>query len=70
MIPQDILSLRTPEKLKLVQEIWADIAAHPEGLALSPEQEQELDHRFMVHEGDPLGGLTWEQARQKLDDKP
>ncbi len=70
MIPQDILGLSTQEKLQLVQEIWADIAAHPEGLALSPEQELELDRRFVVHESDPQGGLTWEEARQKLDKKP
>lgn len=70
MIPQEILSLSIPEKLNLVQEIWADIAAHPEGLALTQEQERELDHRFEVHDVDSRGGITWEQARKKLHQKP
>jgi putative addiction module component (TIGR02574 family) len=66
MVPQEILKLSTPEKLHLVQEIWEDIAAHPEGLALTREQELELDRRFEVHEGGPGAGISWEQARKKL----
>jgi putative addiction module component (TIGR02574 family) len=66
MLPQEILNLSVPEKLRFVQELWDDIAAHPEGLSLSYEQEIELDRRLSVHEGDPQAGIPWEQVLQKL----
>jgi putative addiction module component (TIGR02574 family) len=70
MLPQEIQKLSTSEKLQLVQDLWDDIATHPEGLSLSPEQEAELDRRLTVHENDPLAGIPWDQALQKLKSKP
>jgi putative addiction module component (TIGR02574 family) len=70
MLPQEILKLSVPEKLRFVQELWDDIAAHPEGLKLSYEQEIELDRRLSAHEGDPQAGVPWEQVLQKLRPKP
>jgi putative addiction module component (TIGR02574 family) len=70
MIPHEIQNLSTPEKLQLVQDLWDDIASHAEDLALSPEQEKELDRRLAVHENDPKSGIPWDQVRQKLHKKP
>jgi putative addiction module component (TIGR02574 family) len=70
MLPQEILKLSISEKLQFVQELWEDIAAHPEELSLTPEQELELDQRFCVHESDPESGIPWDEALQKLRPKP
>ena len=70
MLPQEILKLSVPEKLRFVQELWDDIAAHPESLSLTAEQELELDRRLSAHEADPTAGIPWDQALKKLRSKP
>jgi putative addiction module component (TIGR02574 family) len=70
MIPQEIQALSTSQKLLLVQELWADIAAHPEHLRLSKDQAAELDRRFEAHDADPTAGIPWDQARKDLGMKP
>lgn len=70
MIPQEIQKLSTPEKLQLVEELWADIATHAKDIRLAPEQEIELDQRFAAHEAAPDAGQSWDEARTKLRSKP
>ena len=66
MIPKEILQLSTPEKLQLVEELWNDIALHPNEIRLSPEQEAELDRRIEHHQNNPEAGIPWEEVKSKL----
>jgi putative addiction module component (TIGR02574 family) len=66
MIPKEILQLSTPEKLQLVEELWNDIALHPNEFHLSPEQEGELDRRLEFHQKNPEAGIPWEKIKSKL----
>jgi putative addiction module component (TIGR02574 family) len=66
MIPKEILQLSTPEKLQLVEELWNDIALHPNEIHLSPEQEAELDRRLEFHQNNPGAGVPWEEVKSKL----
>ena len=66
MIPKEILQLSTPEKLQLVEELWNDIALHPNEIRLSPEQETELDRRLEFHQKNPGAGIPWEEVKTKL----
>ena len=66
MIPKEILQLSTPEKLQLVEELWNDIALHPDEISLSPEQEAELDRRLELHQKKPEVGIPWEEVKSKL----
>ena len=66
MIPKEILQLSTPEKLQLVEELWNDIALHPNEISLSPEQEAELDRRVELHQKNPEAGIPWEEVKSKL----
>ena len=70
MIPKEILKLSTPEKIQLVEDLWNDIALHPDEIRLSPEQEAELDRRLEVHESNPGFGVPWEDVKSKLRPGP
>gem|GEM_PF-855460 len=66
MLPKEILQLSTPEKLQLVEDLWNDIALHPDEIRLSPEQEAELDRRLAFHENNPGFGIPWDEIKSKL----
>ena len=66
MIPKEILQLSTPEKIQLVEELWDDIALHPDEIRLSPEQEAELDGRLEFLQKNPEAGIPWDEVKSKL----
>jgi putative addiction module component (TIGR02574 family) len=49
----DYLRLSVAERLKLAEEIWESIRAHPDQLLVSDAQRAELDRRLEVHRADP-----------------
>lgn len=49
----DIMRLPIAERLKLAEEIWEGIRAHPDGLPVTEAQRAELDRRLQAHEADP-----------------
>lgn len=51
------------ERLALLEGIWESIAASPEGLPLTEEQQRELDRRLADLDATPQNVLTWEQIR-------
>ena len=64
----DLLKLPPSERADLALALWeslsdADRAAE---VALSPEQESELDRRLAEHTADPTSAVPWEQVRRKL----
>jgi putative addiction module component (TIGR02574 family) len=62
-----IRDLPIEEKMRIVEELWDDIAAAPAAVALTPEYWAELDRRFAELDADPDAGLTdeevWSQIR-------
>jgi putative addiction module component (TIGR02574 family) len=64
----DLLKLPPSERADLALALWeslsdADRAAE---VALSPEQESELDRRLAEHTADPTSAVPWEEVRRRL----
>ncbi|GMQ90390.1 MAG: hypothetical protein BMS9Abin10_0762 [Gammaproteobacteria bacterium] len=55
--------------MRLVEDIWDSIAAHPETLAVTEAQKRELDRRVAEYRTDPNQGRTWEEVQDSLDDE-
>jgi putative addiction module component (TIGR02574 family) len=66
---EDILKLSVSERVRLVEEIWDSIAAHPAALPLSRLQAAELDRRLKLHERDPAKGSPWPAVRGRIKRK-
>ena len=65
---EDLLKLPPSDRVDLALALWeslndADRAAE---VALSPEQESELDRRLTKHTADPASTVPWEEVRRKL----
>jgi putative addiction module component (TIGR02574 family) len=52
----DYLRLPVSERLKLAEEIWESIRAHPDELPVTQAQRAELDRRLKAHRADPAAG--------------
>lgn len=64
----DLLKLPPSERADLALALWeslsdADRAAE---VALSPEQESELDRRLAEHTADATSAVPWEEVRRRL----
>jgi putative addiction module component (TIGR02574 family) len=64
----DLLKLPPSERADLALALWeslsdADRAAE---VALSPEQESELDRRLAEHTADSTSAVPWEEVRRRL----
>lgn len=49
----DYLRLPVADRLKLAEEIWESIRAHPDELPLTDARRAELDRRLDAHRDDP-----------------
>ena len=54
------------ERLALIEEIWASIAANPEAIVLSDAQKKEIERRLELHAADPEAGSTWEEVEARI----
>ena len=59
-------SLSPAEKLQLVEDLWDDLAATPEGIPVHDWQRQELARRKANLKKHPASGLTWEEVKQRV----
>jgi putative addiction module component (TIGR02574 family) len=62
----DIALLTVAERLELIEELWASLAARPELLPLTPEQLALVAERRAEHERDPESAVPWEVVRAEL----
>ncbi|MEX0874705.1 MAG: addiction module protein [Actinomycetota bacterium] len=60
----DYLRLSVADRLKLAEEIWESIRAHPGELPVTDAQAAELDRRLDAHRADPSAA---EDAQTVLD---
>ena len=58
--------LPPPEKIRLVQRLWDEIADEAARLPLTDVQRQLLDERIDDHEANPDDVEPWEQARDEI----
>jgi len=56
------------EKIRLVQELWDEIAAEAAHLPLTESQRRLLDERIKQHEQYPDDVETWEKAKKDILD--
>jgi putative addiction module component (TIGR02574 family) len=61
-----IFDLSPSEKLQLVEDLWDDLAAAPEGVPVHDWQEQELARRKANLLKHPASGLPWEEVKRKV----
>jgi putative addiction module component (TIGR02574 family) len=65
----NIGELSIAERLQLVEEVWASIAAEQESLAISEAQREELERRIESYGSSRERGVTWESIRDRLAKK-
>lgn len=66
LMKADVLSLSVSERIQLVEDIWDTIAEIPEEVALTAEQETELDRRLDLYRQHPDKGSPWETVRERI----
>jgi putative addiction module component (TIGR02574 family) len=64
-IPQ-LKTLSPADRFALAVELWDEVLANPESLAVTDEQLDELDRRYALYQSDPTRVITWEEAKSRL----
>jgi len=54
------------EKIRLVEELWDEIAAEATRLPLTESQRRLLDERIQQHEQNPKDVETWEKVKKDI----
>lgn len=64
----ELLKLPASERIDLAMALWDSLtdAEREAALALTPEQEAELDRRLAEHIANPGSAIPWEEVRRKL----
>jgi putative addiction module component (TIGR02574 family) len=63
----EIRKLPVADRLQLVEDLWDSIAADtPDAVQLTPEQQEELQHRRAEHAADPGSAIPWAQVRAEM----
>ncbi|HEX7680149.1 MAG TPA: addiction module protein [Thermoanaerobaculia bacterium] len=66
-VPIDhILELPTAERVAIVQEIWESMLEHPEEVAITAAQREELDRRWIDLQQNPDDGESWDDVKKSL----
>jgi putative addiction module component (TIGR02574 family) len=61
-----VFDLSPSEKLQLVEDLWDDLAATPEAVAVNEWQKEELARRKANLTRTPACGLTWEEVKRRI----
>jgi putative addiction module component (TIGR02574 family) len=59
-----VFDLSPAEKLRLVEDLWDDLAATPEAVPVHDWRKEELDRRKANLMKNPASGLTWEEVKR------
>ncbi len=55
--------LSSDEKIRLIQELWDEIAEEVAGMSLTDSQRQLLDERIAQHERNPDDVESWDKVK-------
>ena len=61
-----ISQLSFPEKIQLVEDLWDDIAAHPEAVSIPDWQKAELDQRKESFQNNPQSASDWDNVKKRI----
>ena len=62
----ELFDLSVPEKLRLVEELWDNIASQPEAVPVPQWQKDELAKRKAASLKNPDSGLSWEEVKRRI----
>ena len=64
----ELLKLPVSQRVEIAMALWESLTDSERAaeLALTPEQETELDHRMAEHVANPGSAIPWEEVRRKL----
>ena len=64
----ELLRLPASQRIEIAMALWDSLSESEREaeLAMTPEQEAELDRRFAEHLAAPDSGVPWEEVRRKL----
>ena len=69
-VPIDhILELPTADRVAIVQEIWESMLEHPDDVAITAAQREDLDRRLMDFQENPDDGESWDDVKKSLQNK-
>ena len=58
--------LSTAERIRLLQDLWDEIAADPSAVPVTEAQRAELDRRLESHRATPHECVDWADAKDRL----
>jgi len=61
-----VFDLSPAEKLRLVEDLWDDIAAHPDAVPVFGWQQRELESRKARLEAIPASAIGWEEIKRRV----
>lgn len=61
-----VFELTPSEKLQLVQDLWDDLAAHPEDVPIPDWQKEEVVRRKARLMSTPAAALDWEDVKRNI----
>lgn len=59
--------MSVPDKIRLVQEIWDDIARKPDEVEVVRAQVDEAERRLEEHRQNLGTAIPWEEARRRIE---
>lgn len=62
----DVFALSPEIKLKLIHELWDDLAANPTDVPIDESQIDEAERRIERLDRNPELGLTWEEVKRQV----
>jgi len=64
----ELLRLPASQRVEIAMALWESLtdAEREIELALTPEQETELDRRLAAHVANPGSAIPWDEVRRKL----
>jgi putative addiction module component (TIGR02574 family) len=62
----ELLRMSTPDKLRLIEDLWNSIAAEPDQVPVPDELKEELDRRHEEFVRDPNSAVSWEEAKERI----
>jgi putative addiction module component (TIGR02574 family) len=58
--------LSTDDRIRLVQDLWDEIAARPEDVDVRDAQRAELDRRMEDHRASPDDAIEWATVKARI----
>lgn len=61
-----VFDLSPAEKLRLIEDLWDDLASSPDTVPVHDWQKRELDRRKAAMLKNPAAGSTWDEVKRRV----